>query len=92
MTPAGHRTAVSRHLVLATGIGSQKPNRPQMKNAHLYNGITIHSADYKNAEQLKGQGQDQEVKVNVRGVSPPNLEANWSNSSRHLMLTATIRT
>ncbi|PYH89515.1 FAD/NAD(P)-binding domain-containing protein [Aspergillus ellipticus CBS 707.79] len=55
-TPAGPRTAVSRHLVLATGIGSQKPNLPRIADSHLYHGISIHSAQYENATKLQEQG------------------------------------
>ncbi|KAL3496535.1 monooxygenase [Aspergillus germanicus] len=55
-TPAGKRTATSKHLVLATGIGSQKPNMPEVEDRNLYKGISIHSAEYKNAEVLKEQG------------------------------------
>ncbi|PYI09585.1 monooxygenase [Aspergillus sclerotiicarbonarius CBS 121057] len=55
-TPAGQRKAVSKHLVLATGIGSQKPHMPQMADPHLYKGVSLHSADYKNAKLLREQG------------------------------------
>ncbi|RDW70455.1 Monooxygenase [Aspergillus mulundensis] len=55
-TPSGQRRAISKHLVLATGIGSQKPNMPKIADAHLYRGISIHSSAYKNATVLKQQG------------------------------------
>ncbi|KAL4758709.1 monooxygenase [Aspergillus foveolatus] len=55
-TPAGQRKAISSHLVLATGIGSQKPNMPYIAEPHIYKGISIHSAEYKNAKLLKEQG------------------------------------
>lgn len=54
--PAGQRTAVSKHLVLATGIGSQKPNMPQIADRGLYQGISVHSAQYQNAKQLVEKG------------------------------------
>jgi hypothetical protein len=55
-TPAGQRSAVSKHLVLATGIGSQKPNIPDIADKDLYQGITIHSAQYQNAKVLAEKG------------------------------------
>jgi cation diffusion facilitator CzcD-associated flavoprotein CzcO len=55
-TPAGQRKAVSKHLVLATGIGSQKPNIPQIEDKDLYQGINLHSAQYQNAKQLVEKG------------------------------------
>ncbi|KAL0261575.1 hypothetical protein SLS55_003005 [Diplodia seriata] len=55
-TPAGQRTAVSKHLVQATGIGSQKPYLPPIADRHLYKGISLHSAQYKSAAKLKEQG------------------------------------
>ena len=55
-TPAGQRTAISKHLVLATGLGSQQMNIPQIADSHLYQGISVHSAQYQNAKQLAKQG------------------------------------
>ncbi|PYI07335.1 putative flavo protein [Aspergillus sclerotiicarbonarius CBS 121057] len=55
-TPAGQRTAVSRHLVLAKGHGCQKPHTPAIADSHLYQGISVHSAQYRNARQLREQG------------------------------------
>ncbi|KAL4790051.1 monooxygenase [Aspergillus venezuelensis] len=55
-TPTGRCKAVSRHLVMATGIGSQKPYIPQIAEPHLYKGISLHSAGYNNATLLKKQG------------------------------------
>ncbi len=55
-TPAGQRKAVSKHLVMATGFGSQKPYIPSIEDRGLYKGVSIHSAEYKNAEVLKEQG------------------------------------
>lgn len=52
----GQRTAVSKHLVLATGIGSRKPNIPSIADSHLYEGCSVHSAQYQNAKQLADQG------------------------------------
>lgn len=55
-TQTGMHTAVSKQLVLATGIGSQKPKIPNLGDSHLYQGISIHSTQYKNAQQLKESG------------------------------------
>ena len=55
-TPEGQRTAVSKHLVLAKGHGSQKPRNPVIADRHLYQGISIHSTQYRNAKQLREQG------------------------------------
>ncbi|KAH0370707.1 hypothetical protein KCU65_g2268, partial [Aureobasidium melanogenum] len=48
--------ATARHLVQATGIGSQKPYVPPMAERQTYKGISLHSSEYKNAVQLKAQG------------------------------------
>ncbi|KAL4964487.1 monooxygenase [Aspergillus stella-maris] len=55
-TPTGRCKAVSKHLVMATGIGSQKPYIPQIAEPHLFKGISLHSAGYMNATLLKQQG------------------------------------
>ncbi|KAE8421419.1 hypothetical protein BDV36DRAFT_292345 [Aspergillus pseudocaelatus] len=55
-TPAGQHTAHSKHLVLATGISSQEPYLPKVADDHLYQGTTLHSAQYRNAKQLAETG------------------------------------
>ncbi|PWY91315.1 FAD/NAD(P)-binding domain-containing protein [Aspergillus sclerotioniger CBS 115572] len=55
-TPEGQRTAVTKHLVLAKGHGSQKPRMPVIADRELYQGISIHSTQYRNATQLREQG------------------------------------
>lgn len=60
-SPCGRQTAVAKHLVQATGFGSQKPYLPLMADEDVFKGISIHSAHYKNAVLLKEQG----VKVNI---------------------------
>lgn len=55
-TPAGEQTAVSRQLVQATGVGSQKPYVPQIADYNLYKGITLHSTQFKNAKGLVEKG------------------------------------
>ncbi|CAI7663527.1 unnamed protein product [Penicillium viridicatum] len=55
-TSAGQRTAISKHVVMATGIGSQKMNIPSIADSHLYRGISIRSEQYENAEKLKEEG------------------------------------
>ncbi|KAI8657995.1 hypothetical protein NCS57_01179800 [Fusarium keratoplasticum] len=55
-TPAGLRTAISKHLVQGTGIASQKPYIPPVADEHLYKGINIHSTAYRSAKDLSEQG------------------------------------
>ncbi|KAG9604984.1 hypothetical protein KCU77_g884, partial [Aureobasidium melanogenum] len=55
-TPYGPRTAITKHLVQATGIGSQVPYTPSIPERQAYNGIAIHSSQYKNPSVLKDQG------------------------------------
>jgi cation diffusion facilitator CzcD-associated flavoprotein CzcO len=73
-TPAGQRSAVSKHLVLATGIGSQKPNIPDIADKDLYQGITIHSAQYQNAKVLAEKGakvSDRKIDLQVKSKYSP---------------------
>lgn len=60
-SPSGNQKVVSKHLVQATGIGSQKPNMPNMKNEQLFEGIKIHSSDFKSGKMLAKDG----VKVRI---------------------------
>ncbi|KAJ5737022.1 monooxygenase [Penicillium malachiteum] len=55
-TPSGQRKATSKQLVLATGIGSNRPRIPEIADSHLYKGTALHSAHYKNANLLREQG------------------------------------
>ncbi|GKZ49685.1 hypothetical protein AbraIFM66951_002256 [Aspergillus brasiliensis] len=55
-SPAGQRKVTAKQLVMATGIGSQKPNMPQIANPDIYKGISVHSTEYKNANLLREQG------------------------------------
>ncbi|OJJ70339.1 hypothetical protein ASPBRDRAFT_197053 [Aspergillus brasiliensis CBS 101740] len=55
-SPAGQRKVTAKQLVMATGIGSQKPNMPQIANLHIYKGISVHSTEYKNANLFREQG------------------------------------
>lgn len=55
-TPTGEHTVISKHLVQATGIGSQMPHIPAIANQELFGGINIHSSRYKNAKELAQQG------------------------------------
>lgn len=64
-TPSGKSTIVSKHIVQATGIGSQKPNIPVIQNREVFQGISIHSSQYKNPSQLLEKG----VKVSRRTKS-----------------------
>ncbi|KAH7146126.1 hypothetical protein EDB81DRAFT_933973 [Dactylonectria macrodidyma] len=55
-TSNGLRVAVSKHLVQATGIGSQKPYLPTIVDKDLYSGVSIHSQGYKSGKELAKQG------------------------------------
>ncbi|ORY70999.1 uncharacterized protein BCR38DRAFT_2169 [Pseudomassariella vexata] len=55
-TPTGIRTATCKHLVQATGIGSQKIYLPPMLNSELYQGISIHSQKFQSAKALQEKG------------------------------------
>lgn len=55
-TPAGEHTVIAKHLVQATGIGSQKPYVPALANEELFNGITIHSSHYQNGKEMVEKG------------------------------------
>ncbi|THZ42372.1 hypothetical protein D6C88_10236 [Aureobasidium pullulans] len=55
-TPDGMSTAIARHLVQATGIGSQKPYLPPMLKYQAFRGTSIHSSQYRNAKELKDRG------------------------------------
>ncbi|KAK7543208.1 hypothetical protein IWX49DRAFT_600652 [Phyllosticta citricarpa] len=57
------RTAVSKHLVQATGFGSQKPYQPALANEELYKGVNIHSHFYKDPAWLKQQGDVKSVLI-----------------------------
>ncbi|KAK3331625.1 hypothetical protein B0T19DRAFT_83881 [Cercophora scortea] len=55
-TPAGPCEAIAKHLVQATGIGSQKAYMPTMADKELYTGISLHSNDYGSAANLVSKG------------------------------------
>lgn len=55
-TPTGSKVLISQHLVMATGIGSQKPRIPQIPDRELYKGFSIHSAEFLNAKVLQDNG------------------------------------
>lgn len=55
-TPAGDQTVVCKHLVQATGFGSQKPFLPAIAHRDTFGGVSIHSAEYRNGKELAGQG------------------------------------
>lgn len=62
-TPDGQCAAISKHVVMATGFGSQKMNIPSIADSHLYKGISIHSEQYKNAEKLKEKGANSAIVI-----------------------------
>ncbi|KAG5721450.1 Flavin-containing monooxygenase YUCCA4 [Termitomyces sp. T112] len=49
------RIFVVNHLVFATGIGDGNPNIPDIQNLDLYTGITLHSSQYKRADEYIGK-------------------------------------
>ncbi|KAK4125615.1 FAD/NAD(P)-binding domain-containing protein [Parathielavia appendiculata] len=55
-TPGGQKTAFAKHLVQATGFGSQEPYLPPMKDAGLYQGISVHSQHFKSGTALAEKG------------------------------------
>lgn len=77
-TPAGKRKAVSKHLVLATGIGCQKLNMPSIADSELYQGINLHSTQFQNGKYLKEQG------AKVSGV--PVSRVKQANHNIHLVV------
>lgn len=66
------KTIVCKHFVQATGLGSGKPYLPSIQDKHLYNGVSIHSTEYRNAQVLADRG----VKVNL-----PIVNAHRANHS-----------
>ncbi|UPK90971.1 hypothetical protein LCI18_001906 [Fusarium solani-melongenae] len=56
LTPGGPQTAVSKHLVQATGVRSQKPYLPYIIDEGIYKGISMHSVAFRNGNELKNQG------------------------------------
>lgn len=57
-TPKGEMCIASKHIVQATGVGSQKPHLPlaATKDKDIYKGISIHSAQFRSAQALKEKG------------------------------------
>ncbi|KAL9560680.1 hypothetical protein ACKAV7_015171 [Fusarium commune] len=45
----------TRHVVIATGAGSQTPVFPNISNKDSFKGILLHSADYSNAQAWAGR-------------------------------------
>lgn len=73
-TPSGQWKVTSKQLVMATGIGSQKPKVPQIADRDLYTGISIHSTEYKSATLLK----EKRIKVDV--TSSINTTQHWQTN------------
>jgi thioredoxin reductase len=55
-TPEGNYTVLAKHVVQATGIGSQIPYTPVILERDAYKGVAMHSSQYKNTASLKQQG------------------------------------
>lgn len=66
-TPAGEHTVISKHLVQATGFGSQKAFVPVIAKEELFGGVIIHSNEYKSGKELAERG----VKVSRRLPASP---------------------
>ncbi|KIW17548.1 hypothetical protein PV08_04742 [Exophiala spinifera] len=45
----------AKHVVIATGAGSQTPVMPVLPNREKYRGLVLHSADYVSASEWKGK-------------------------------------
>lgn len=71
-TPTGEKTIVSKQLVQATGIGSQKAFVPPMEDEKLYKGVSLHSSQYKSASELKARG----IKVSINYPTSVCLKIN----------------
>ncbi|KAF4629510.1 hypothetical protein G7Y89_g8635 [Cudoniella acicularis] len=50
------KTVSCKHLVLATGVGFQGPYMPELLGVGQYEGVNIHSTNYKSASLLAEQG------------------------------------
>lgn len=50
------RTVVAKHLVQATGLGSQVPNKPKLDVDASYAGLDLHSVAFTNAKDLHARG------------------------------------
>ncbi|KAI1098962.1 hypothetical protein F4804DRAFT_345895 [Jackrogersella minutella] len=50
------KTIISKQFVQATGIGCQKPYLPLLEDEHLFEGLSVHSAHFRNARSLSEQG------------------------------------
>ncbi|KAL2018126.1 hypothetical protein VTK56DRAFT_1256 [Thermocarpiscus australiensis] len=85
-TPTGAYTVTAKHLVQATGIASQKPYNPPMADKELYKGIRIHSAQFKNGEQLRAQGVDSVLIVGSANTGFDVLEDCYAAGLRPTMV------
>lgn len=55
-TPHGERRTVAKHLVMVTGVGSQKPRLPNIVDRKVYKRLLIHTSEFRNGRQLREQG------------------------------------
>lgn len=55
-TPDGIKTAKSRELVQATGVGVSIPRLPPMLDTSLFQGTAIHSTQYRNGNLFAVNG------------------------------------
>lgn len=80
-TPSGRKTIVAKQLIQATGIGAQKPYLPSIADADKYRGISVHSVDYRNAEELAKRGA--KASLLLSGVAPFRRVSPTSNAKPH---------
>lgn len=64
--PAGTRKLTCKHLVQATGFTSQIPYVPSIPGRDSYQGVDLHSAEYKNPKQFQEKG----LKVSLCNEDP----------------------
>lgn len=85
-TPTGTRTIIAKHIVQATGIGSQKPYLPPMTDKQLYRGIDLHSAQYRNVKELKDQGVDSVLVIGSANTAFDVLEDCYNAGLKSTMI------
>lgn len=64
LSPSG-KGIECKHIVLCTGIGSWAPHVPEIPGLETYQGVAIHSADFKNGRELAARG----VKVSLKSFN-----------------------
>ncbi|KAK3985477.1 putative indole-3-pyruvate monooxygenase YUCCA4 [Cladorrhinum sp. PSN332] len=80
-TPFGNATATAKHLVQATGFGWHKPYLPSIPDPSLYTGLSVHSAQFKNAKSLEEKGIKSILLIGSANTAFDILEDLYHNSS-----------